>query len=177
MKIIINKTRILLFLKLCSILCIIALVLTVLYVQGYRINLTASLPQLIFRFYDVNVKPVSRGDYVVVDCFLINDNPAIKTAIERKYLSRIPLVKQVGAVSGDLISLLDNRIYINGEDHGPMIVLSEDSEGNPLSPFPTPVTLQTGQFWLVSNPERGYDSRYFGWIDRNCITNLAYPVF
>jgi conjugative transfer signal peptidase TraF len=165
------------FIKLCSILLAVVLVLLFLYVQGYRINLTDSLPYRIFKIRDVADKTISRGDYVVVNYMLIEDNPVIKTAVERKYLSRIPMVKQVGAVSGDLILMRESRLYINGENVGPMIIQSADSLGNPLSQFPTPVTLEAGQYWLVSNPDRGFDSRYFGWISRDSITHLTHPVF
>ena len=166
-----------LFLTLCSILCVIVLVLTSLYSRGYRINMSNSLPHWSYKINAISDKPISRGDYVVVDYLMMEDNPAIKAALERVYLGRLPMVKQVGAVSGDLVSLRDNLLYVNGEDMGAMVVLSADSLGNPLSPFPTPVTLQSGQYWLISNPDRGFDSRYFGWIERKCITHIAYPVF
>lgn len=178
MKIItVEKTKTFLFLKLCSIFCVIVLLLAFLYVQGYRINLSGSLPGWIYRIYNAAGKTVSRGDYVVINYFSVDNNPAIQAGLERGYLSRFPMLKQVGAVSGDLISIRNNRLYVNGADVGPMIVLSADSLGNPLSPYPTPVTLKSGQYWLISNPERGFDSRYFGQIDRGCITHVAYPVF
>ena len=166
-----------LFLILCSVLCVIALVLIFLYLQGYRINLTESLPYRILKIKDASDKPISRWDYVVADYSLMEDNPAIKLALERKYLGRFPMAKQVAAISGDSVFLRDNRLYVNGEDLGSMTVLSADSLGNPLYPFPTPVTLQSGQYWLISNPKRGFDSRYFGWIERKSITHIAYPVF
>ena len=169
-----------LFLKLCSILCIIALILSFLYIHGYRINVSNSLPYWLYKVHAADqTKSISRGDYVIVDYSLIkDDNLAIKTALERKYMnSNLPMGKQVGAVSGDFVVLRDDRLFVNSEDCGHMIVLSADSSGNPLYPFPTPVTLQTDQYWLISNPERGFDSRYFGMISRDCITHLAYPLF
>jgi type IV secretory pathway protease TraF len=58
-----------------------------------------------------------------------------------------------------------------------MTVASEDSTGAKLSVYPTPVTLPPGSYWLVSDPERGFDSRYFGPIRRNAFTHRARPVF
>jgi len=176
MKINVQKTRIFLFLKLCSSLCVLALVLFFLHLYGYRINLTNSLPQRIFKICDAFDKTISRGDYVVVDYSLLKHNSAMKTELER-YLAAYPMVKQVGAVSGDLVFLKDDRLYINSVDFSSMIVLSTDSLGNPLSPYPTPVMLRTEQYWLISDPEHGFDSRYFGLIERDCITHVAYPVF
>jgi len=144
--------------------------------HGYRINLSSSLPYWIFKVHDASDKLISRGDFVIIDYSLITDNHAIKAAIDRKYLGQRPMGKQIGAVPGDLVVLRDSRIYINEEDKGCMKILSEDSLGNPLYPFPTPVTLQYGQYWLISNPERGFDSRYFGFVHRSCIVYLAYPV-
>ena len=177
MRITVDKKKTLLFLKLCSILCVAALILFLLYALGYRINVSNSLPNLVYKIAQITDKPTVRGDYVVVDHSLIANNPAIKTGLERKYLERYPMLKQIGAVPGDVVLLRDNILYINGIKHGEMIVLSADSHGLQLSPFPTPVTLQPGQYWLISNPHGGYDSRYFGWINRDCITHTAYPVF
>ena len=178
MKLNFSKTRVVIFFKLCSYLCVIALVLSFLYMQGYRINLSGSLPYWFFKVSVVNDKIISRGDYVIVDYSLIKDNPIIETALDRKYLNRqLPMGKQIGAVSGDIILLKDDRFFVNGEDLGYMKVLSADSRGDPLFPFPTPEILQSGQYWLISNPERGFDSRYFGYVDISCIIYIAYPVF
>ena len=172
--------KLFLFLKLCSILCVIALILSFLYIHGYRINISNSLPYWFFKIHAADkTKPINRGDYVIVNYLLIKDeNPVIKTALERKYMNfNLPMGKQVGAVSGDFVTLRDNRLFVNSEDCGPMTVLSADSFGNPLYPFSTPITLQGGQYWLISNPERGFDSRYFGWVEQSCITHIAYPIF
>ena len=166
-----------LFLKLCSSLCVIALVLAFLHLRGYRINLSDSLPHWIYKIHDASGKTILRGNYVVINYSLIEDNPAIKMGLERKYLSRFPMAKQIGAASGDFISLRDNRLYVNDIDFGLMTILSADSRGDPLFSFPTPVILRADQYWLISNPGRGFDSPYFGWIDRKCITHIAYPVF
>ena len=165
------------FLKLCSILLIAALALLFAYTQGFRINLSDSLPHRIYRISKITDKPITRGDYAVVDYSMITHHSAIEAALERKYLNRIPMLKQVGAIPGDVVTLRGNLIYINGKETGEMVVLSEDSLGNPFSAYPTPVTLQSVQYWLISNPERGFDSRYFGPVSRDCITHTAYPVW
>jgi type IV secretory pathway protease TraF len=139
----IEKTKT--FLKLCSILCVIILALSFLYLRGYRINVSDSLPHWIYRISDISDKTISRGDYAVVNYSLITHSSAIKAGLERKYLGRLPMLKQIGAVSGDVVLLQDDLLYINRLEFGPMIVISTDSHGNPLSPFPTPVALQSDQ--------------------------------
>ena len=177
MKIKVDKSKIYIFIKLISFSCVIISLFAFLYIQGYRINLSDSLPYWFFKISDSSNKPISRGDYVVVDYFLIDDNPVFKMAIDRKYIGRVPILKQVGAVSGDTILLKDNILYVNGDYYCNMIINSADSKGNPLFPFPTPITLQTNQYFLVSNPDGGFDSRYFGYVPRFSITHIALPVF
>ena len=171
----IEKTKT--FLKLCSILCAVILVLFVFHLQGYRINMSNSLPHWIYRVFDLEDQTITRGDYVVLNNSLVAQSYTTKTPFDHKYLDRFPLLKQIGAVSGDVVLLQDDCIYINDIDFGPMKILSADSRGNRLSPFPTPVTLQSEEYWLVSNPDGGFDSRYFGKINRDCITHVAYPVY
>jgi type IV secretory pathway protease TraF len=56
-------------------------------------------------------------------------------------------------------------------------VASHDSYGGELSVWPTPIRLSKDQYWLVSDPDRGFDSRYFGPVNREAFTHKAYPVF
>jgi type IV secretory pathway protease TraF len=56
-------------------------------------------------------------------------------------------------------------------------VASRDSFGWELSAWPTPIILPPCCYWLVSDPERGFDSRYFGPIHRDAFTHRAFPVF
>ena len=165
------------FLKLCSILFAVVICLFFAYIQGYRINLSDSLPHRLYKISKITDKPISRNDSAVIDYSMIRHRSAIEAASERKYLNRIPMIKQVGAIPGDTVTLQDDLIYINGAESGAMVILSADSLGNPLSAYPTPLTLQPEQYWLISNPERGFDSRYFGPVSRDCITHTAYPIF
>ena len=171
----IEKTKT--FLKLCSILCAMAVVLFFFHMQGYRINMSNSLPHWIYRVFDISDKTITRGDYVVLNNSMIARNYTAKAHFDHRYLDRFPLLKQIGAVSGDVILLQDDHIYINGTDFGPMKIMSADSRGNRLSQFPTPVSLKSEEYWLVSNPDGGFDSRYFGQISRECITHVAFPVY
>ena len=119
------------------------------------------------------------GDIVLIDLSKIS-NPVIDKGMERGYVSRAwnqPMLKRIGAVPGDIVVLKDGHLFVNGGAAAKMTVASRDSFGDELSPWPTPLTLQPDQYWLTSEPERGFDSRYFCPIHRNAFTHKAKPVF
>ena len=121
------------------------------------------------------------AQYESIKPYLINEtpphNPAISEGMTRRYLTAHPMVKQVGALPGETVSLSGGRFRVDGRDMGPLTVLSADSQGRPLGAFPTPYTLKAGEFWLVSHPEKGFDSRYFGPVRRTDITHTAVAIF
>ena len=147
------------------------------YFAGYRVNLSGSLPH---RIYKITVLPerkvLSLGELIVLDYKEI-DNSVISEGVARHYLTAHPMVKQIGALPGETVSLSGGRFRVDGRDMGPLTVLSADSQGRPLGAFPTPYTLKAGEFWLVSHPEKGFDSRYFGPVRRMDITHTATAIF
>jgi type IV secretory pathway protease TraF len=86
------------------------------------------------------------------------------------------MLKEIGAIPGDAVELKENMLFVNGAGI-PMIVSSEDSTGNALIPYPTPLVLLPGEYWLISAPYRGFDSRYFGPVHRSAFTHKAKPAF
>ena len=165
-----------LFLRLLLIFCAIAGLLAIAYFAGYRLNLTKSLPYRIYRI--VAIEPgdsLSRGDNVVIDISRTN-NPHIAEATRRGYvMAGIPMLKEIGGVPGDIVFLYADTLHITGISTR-MKVASEDSKGRELSPYPTPLVLSADLYWLVSDSEHGYDSRYFGPIDRQTFTHVAIPI-
>jgi type IV secretory pathway protease TraF len=87
------------------------------------------------------------------------------------------MLKQIGAVPGDEVALRGGFLLVNGEVTAKMAIASRDSYGGELSAWPTPVTLRPEEYWLVSDPDRGFDSRYFGPLRRSAFTHRARPVF
>jgi type IV secretory pathway protease TraF len=85
------------------------------------------------------------------------------------------MLKQIGAIPGDTVELKDDMLFVNGHAI-PMIVSSEDSRGEKLVPYPTPITLSADHYWLISTPYCGFDSRYFGPIHRRAFTHRAKPL-
>jgi conjugative transfer signal peptidase TraF len=161
-------------------LCLLVLAFVLLHALGYRVNRSSSLPGHVYRITPLAAnEPLEIGDIVLSDLSKIS-NPAIDKGIERGYVSKAwnqPMLKRIGAVPGDIVVLRDGHMSVNGGAAAKMAVASRDSYGGELSPWPTPLALQTGQYWLASESERGFDSRYFGPIHRNAFTHTARPVF
>lgn len=161
----------------CTVFLCCVVLLCIAYFSGYRVNLSGSLPHRLYRIVVLpEGKAPSRGELVVLDYRKI-DNPVISEGMTRRYLTAHPMVKQVGALPGETVSLGGGRFRVNGRDRGSLTVLSADSQGRILGAFPTPYTLKTGEFWLVSHPEKGFDSRYFGPVRRTGITHTAAAIF
>jgi type IV secretory pathway protease TraF len=86
------------------------------------------------------------------------------------------MLEEIGAVPGDRVELKDGLLFINAESTA-MAVSSEDSRGNALRAYPTPLVLQPGCYWLISVPRGGFGSRYFGPVHRSAFTHRARRVF
>jgi conjugal transfer pilin signal peptidase TrbI len=161
-------------------LCLLTFVFVTLHALGYRVNRSNSLPGHVYRITQLDEnEPLMTGDIVLIDLSKTS-NPVIERGMDRGYVSRAwnqPMLKRIGAVPGDTVTLKDDFLSVNGEATEKITVAPRDSFGGELSPWPTPITLQPNQYWLVSDPERGFDSRYFGPIHRNALTHKANPVF
>ena len=161
-------------------LCLLTLVFVLFHALGCRVNRSSSLPGHIYRIALIEAdESLAIGDIVLIDLSKIS-NPVIDKGMERGYVSRAwnqPMLKRIGAVPGDTVVLKDGHLFVNGGAAAKMTVASRDSSGGELLPWPTPLTLQANQYWLTSESERGFDSRYFGPIHRNAFTHKAKPVF
>ena len=171
------KRKFALFYVLITSLCLVAFAFILLHALGYRVNRSASLPFLVYKIAPlVQNTEIVRGDCVLIDLSKLS-NPIIDKGVERGYVNlREPMLKRIGAIPGDTVVLISGFLFVNRETTR-ITVASHDSYGGELSAWQTPITLQSGQYWLVSDPKRGFDSRYFGPIDRSAFTHRAKPVF
>jgi conjugative transfer signal peptidase TraF len=158
-------------------LCAAAFALVFLHGLGYRVNRSASLPFYVYRITALDKDGrIERGDCVLIDLARF-PNPVITQGVARGYVNlREPMLKRIAAVPGDTVTIKDGFLLVNC-DPMRIIVASRDSYGGALSAWPTPVTLLPDQYWLVSDPERGFDSRYFGPVTKEAFTHKACPVF
>jgi conjugative transfer signal peptidase TraF len=174
------RKKIALFYLLATSLCLIAFAFVLFHASGFRVNRSSSLPGHVYRITSLREgESLKLDDIVLIDLSKIS-NPVINKGIERGYVSRAwnqPMLKRIGAVPGDTVALKDGHMSVNDGAGVKMTVALRDSFGGELFPWPTPLTLQPDQYWLASESERGFDSRYFGPIHRNAFTHRARPVF
>jgi conjugal transfer pilin signal peptidase TrbI len=171
--------KIVLFYGLTASLSLVAFAFVVLHGLGFRVNRSESLPGLVYRAVPLRAgETIERGDRVLIDLAKVS-NPVIAEGVRRGYVTEAlnqPMMKRVGAVPGDVVALGAGFLSVNGEATA-ITVASQDSRGQPLGPYPTPLILAEGEYWLVSDPERGFDSRYFGPLRREAFSHRALPVF
>ncbi|MDL2264381.1 S26 family signal peptidase [Synergistaceae bacterium OttesenSCG-928-I11] len=171
------KRKITVFCALLLISATAAFALFVLFSAGYRVNRSASLPGYVYRLTPITVgEPLKHGDCVVIDLKKFH-NPVIAQGVERGYVNfREPMLKKIGGVPGEFVALGKNILLVNGEPLS-LKVASADSYGGTLSAWPTPLVLSPDCYWLVSDPVRGFDSRYFGPVARFAFTHKAVVIF
>jgi conjugative transfer signal peptidase TraF len=170
------KRKFAVFYVLLTSLCFAAFLFVLFYGFGYRVNRSASLPFLVYEITPLDEdEQIGRGDCVIVNLSKFS-NPVIARGAERGYVNlREPMLKRIGAVPGDTVILEDGFLYVNGVA-ARITVASRDSRGGELAAWPTPLILRSGQYWLVSDPDRGFDSRYFGPVHRDAFTHRAEPA-
>ena len=171
------KKKLAVFYVLLTSLCLLASASLLLHALGYRVNLSGSLPGHIYRVIPLEASDsIERGDRVLIDLPRFR-NPVIEIGIRRGYVSRSwKMLKEIGAAPGDAVELKDGLLFVNGVST-PMVISSEDSRGQALCPYPTPLVLSPDCYWLVSVPYRGFDSRYFGPVSRSAFTHKAELLF
>jgi conjugative transfer signal peptidase TraF len=173
------RKKIALFYVLVTLLCLTAFAFMLVHAFGIRLNRSDSLPGIMYRTVPLKEgEAINVGDRVLIDLSKIA-NPVIERSIERGYVTRTanqPMLKQIAGVPGDAVAIEDGFLSVNGE-LTKITVASQDSRGGKLQAYPTPITLPPNRYWLTSDPERGFDSRYFGPIHRDAFTHKAFPLF
>lgn len=173
------RKKIALFYVLVTSLCLVAFAFVLFHTFGVRVNRSDSLPGILYRIVPLKEgEAVNTGDCVLIDLSKIS-NPVIERGIERGYVTKTenqPMLKQIGGLPGDTVVIKDGFLSVNGEAVK-ITVASQDSRGGRLSAYPTPITLPPNHYWLTSDPERGFDSRYFGPLLGDSFTHKAFPLF
>ena len=181
-----NNSTIAKLLRLFAILAITMLLACwIAYLLGARINRTHSLPK---GLYWVLNRPPQRGDLVA---FWPADTPELREARRRGYI--IPgvynigpdgegyglLLKKLAAVPGDVVSITNFGVRVNGSLMRNTVPLPCDNIGDPL-----PVLrfdnrrLAEGEALFISDHlPRSFDARYFGIQEMRQIVEVVTPVW
>lgn len=145
---------------------------------GLRLNLSHSGPVGIWRVGPFDSSTVARGELVEV---CPPAQPIVQVMVQRGYLDRgdcegtniAPLLKAVGAVPGDRVTVAKGRaVAVNGQP----LPNTEALEHLPAWPDGT-YPVQPGQVWLFSTyTPVSFDSRYFGPVELASVRGRAAPV-
>ena len=147
--------------------------------SGLRFQLTASLPEGVYRIVG---DAVERGA-VVMTCL---PAPVARLALDREYVWRgtcpggeVPVGKIVLAVPGDTVAVGPEGLTLNGHPVPRTRPLQRDSRGRMLDPYPFGShVVQAGQLWLYSSHHaHSFDSRYFGPVPASGVVSRLVPVW
>jgi conjugative transfer signal peptidase TraF len=148
-----------------------------LYLFNITINLTSSMPR---GFYVKSHKEkIGVNDYV---SFCPKNDKNFLLAKERGYftsgscsLDIQPLIKKVVGVGGSRVVVKRRGVFINGRRVKDSTPLRRDGRNNHLE-IARDRRLKTGEFWLMSEHKRGFDSRYFGSISSSEVLSTLKPL-
>lgn len=149
------------------------LAITVLLVAGtllpYKFSVTLT-PSLKHRIYWLTRNPakVVRGDYVLFRHKELSARMGMKKSED--------VMKILGCNEGDLLTVdAEKKFYCNGK----YLVRAKDIslKGEPLQHFVFNGMIPKGAMFVMGQHKDSYDSRYFGFVDKNRILAKAYPIF
>lgn len=87
------------------------------------------------------------------------------------------ILKIVDGIPGDVISITEDAVKVNGENTGVAgLILSKTIQKTP-SDFERTITLGANKYYFAGRTYDSFDSRYWGSVDRGQIIGRAYPLF
>ena len=149
------------------------LAITCLIVAGtlipYKFSVTLT-PSLKHRIYWLTRNPdkVVRGDYVLFHHKELAAKVGMKKSEE--------MLKVIGCNEGDQLTVdAEKKFYCNGE----YMVRAKDIslKGEPLQHFVFNGQIPKGVMFVMGQHKDSYDSRYFGFVEKNRILAKAYPIY
>jgi len=149
------------------------------YMAGARINTTRSIPVGVYREIQA---PVERGDYVMFCPPLHN---LFDVAKARGYIGTgvCPgkygyMMKRVSAVGGDIVSIDDNGVRVNGGLLPNSRPAQTDSTGRELPYLRINRRVLGGDELLLMSDvsETSFDARYFGPVQRSQVKSVIRPL-
>lgn len=135
----------------------------------YKFSVTLT-PSLKHRIYWLTRNPdkVVRGDYVLFHHKELAAKVGMKKSEE--------MLKVIGCNEGDQLTVdAEKKFYCNGE----YMVRAKDIslKGEPLQHFVFNGQIPKGVMFVMGQHKDSFDSRYFGFVDKNRILAKAYPIF
>lgn len=148
-------------------------------VLGVRFNLTTdSLPYGLYR-----IVPPEKGNYLLFCPTGIAESVTIERGYRPKSLGcgdgYAPLLKPIAARAGDIVTISDLGISVNGKLLPNTKQFKVDGHGRPLPIMEhRTYTVEPNTVWLISTYNRySFDSRYFGPVSLNGKVHYATPLW
>ena len=148
---------------------LIALVLAGLFIAGANwvpnhLNLTVSpsLSQRVFWLTEFQPEKAWRGQCILFERQL----PGAPTTQVTKMMSCLP---------GDTLTVKGLEYFCNGASLG--VALEKSTSGKTLDRFQFNGQIPEGNYFVMGHNPKSYDSRYFGFIQKEEIKHEAIPLF
>jgi conjugative transfer signal peptidase TraF len=137
---------------------------------GFCFNITPSEPAGI---YELVPGGAGRGALALLE----QPRGSAASTLRRYIPAKLPLVKRVAAIPGDMVRIDSDGVYVNGKRWPDSVPLLHDDEGRALNPYPFGVyRVAAGRLWVMSNHPRGLDSRYFGPVPAASVISRLEPL-
>jgi len=146
---------------------------TMMGVEKYKIPSGNMIPTLVV------------GDHIIADLkYYESDKPQRGDIIVFKYPEdlRRDFLKRVIAIEGDVIESKNKEVYVNGKPVNEPYVQHTDSSihpggTDPRDNFGPYIVPKEKYFVLGDNRDQSYDSRYWGFVDKNQIRGKALYIY
>jgi conjugative transfer signal peptidase TraF len=149
---------------------------------GFILNTTPSVPMGLWLVQPTNQK-IQRGSMISI-CPV--DKPIFRLARSRGYIPAgpcsgryTPLLKRVAAMPGDMVTITQSGIGVNGQSLPNSRSKFRDGAGRPLPVLSSgKYPVAPGTLWLISTHNASsFDSRYFGPLPVANVQGLARPIW
>jgi len=166
--------------KILAVIIALAASLALAHEQGFRLNVTPSLPLGLYRLTDGLPK---RGD-IVTFCLT---GSAAELAKEREYLQPgccanglRPLLKILAGLPGDHVTLSSDGLLCGppggSRTQWPLTIRARDSQGRLLKSALTEGNIPPGFALVLTSFSGSFDSRYFGYVPLDALQRVE-PVY
>ncbi|WP_415033334.1 conjugative transfer signal peptidase TraF [Azonexus sp.] len=129
---------------------------------GVKVNVTGSLPGTV---YTTSAEP-GLGDFIQF-CPPVT-TPALPAAgwLEKTCPGgKLPLLKRVVAVEGDIVDVTESGVAVNGRLLENSVPKKASRNGDPLPVAYGQHRIVAGQIWTAGEHPDSFDSRYFGSVN------------
>jgi type IV secretory pathway protease TraF len=129
-----------------------------------RLNVSPSVPYGLYLLRPVPA-PLARGMLVVLP---------VPVSVRPWHSRWLPVLKPVAGIPGDVICAVDDILYVNDADFGPIL---REAHGQPLPHFTGCLVVQDDEVFLASAVPQSLDSRYDGPVTVEALTAHALPLW